>query len=142
MTYKYKKDSFLRNKVSGAAVKIFVDTNKIDKNIWEIWIPKQGELCWFWNNGDKYPTLSKLESFTDYGDDLMCIYAETPWYYELDEFDGLGLSNEKPIDDVGELSKNAPNQEDETTFLKFIYPRSKEETSFLKRDVDKAASQL
>jgi hypothetical protein len=61
---------------------------------------------------------------------------------KLDEFDGLGLSNEKPIDDVGELSKNAPNQEDETTFLKFIYPRSKEETSFLKRDVDKAASQL
>ena len=46
MTYKYKKDSFLRNKVSGAVVKIFADTNKIDENIWEIWMPKEGELFW------------------------------------------------------------------------------------------------
>jgi hypothetical protein len=108
MTYKYKKDSFLRNKVSGAAVKIFVDTNKIDENIWEIWTPKQGELCWFWNNGDKYPTLSKLESFTDYGDDLMCIYAETPWYYELDEFDGYSVEKRYTYDFCSPITNELP----------------------------------
>ena len=88
MEYKYKKDQFLRNKISGAVVKIFADTNKIDLNIWEIWNPIEGELCWFWNNGTKYPILSRLVMINDYdGFYNNDFNAETPWYSIGDAFD-------------------------------------------------------
>lgn len=61
MNYKYKKDYFLRNKISGAVVRIFVDTNKIDENIWEIWNPKEGDFCWFFNKKEgSFPKLGKF----------------------------------------------------------------------------------
>ena len=46
MTYEYKKDQFLRNKISGNIVQLRQDTNKLDLNIWEIWMPRDGEWCW------------------------------------------------------------------------------------------------
>ena len=52
MNYIYKKDQFLRNKISGNVTKLRQDANTLDSNIWEIWKPKDGEWCWFCNRGD------------------------------------------------------------------------------------------
>lgn len=52
MNYIYKKDQFLRNKISGNIVQLRQDTNKLDLNIWEIWTPRDGEYCWFANTCD------------------------------------------------------------------------------------------
>lgn len=52
MIYEYKKDQFLRNKISGNIVQLRQDTNILDLNIWESWVPRDGEYCWFANEGD------------------------------------------------------------------------------------------
>ena len=45
MNYKFLKDTFLRNKLSNATIKLNQDTNTIDEKIWELWYPKVGEYC-------------------------------------------------------------------------------------------------
>ena len=30
-------------------------------NNFELWVPKEGEWCWFWNNKNKLPTLTKFD---------------------------------------------------------------------------------
>ena len=108
MNYIYKKDQFLRNKISGNIVQLRQDTNTLDLNIWKVWVPIVGELCWFWNAGDKYPTLSRLVQIYDYEESYIDGYeesyiydyeesyidgyeAETSWSYRGDEFDNYNM---------------------------------------------------
>ena len=92
MNYKYKKDKFLRNKISGNIVQLRQDTNTLDLNIWKVWAPIVGELCWFWNAGDKYPTLSRLVQIYDYEESYIDGYeAETSWTYRGDAFDNYNM---------------------------------------------------
>ena len=109
MEHKYKKDSFLRNKISGNIVKIRADTNTIMKDVWEVWKPKYGELCWFWNTGDKYPTLSRLvliNNYDGYFDDDF--NAETPWYKSSDEFDSYVMQESYVYKFCHPITKNLP----------------------------------
>ena len=109
MEHKYKKDEFLRNKISGNICKIKWDTSFIDENIWEAWKPKYGELCWFWNTGDKYPTLSRLVQINNYDgyfyDDFN---AETPWYKTGDEFDNYAMQESYVYKFCQPITKNLP----------------------------------
>lgn len=34
---------------------------------WNLWQPKPGEYCWFWENGDKMPLFGKLTGMTESG---------------------------------------------------------------------------
>ena len=99
----------MRNKISGNIVKINQDTNMILEDIWEAWVPKFGELCWFWNSGDKYPTLSRLVRINNYDgyfdDDFN---AETPWYKRGDEFDGYAIQESYVYKFCEPYTKNLP----------------------------------
>lgn len=48
----YKKGQFLRNKKTQKICKMYWDTKFINEDIWELWVPNEGEWCWFCNNGD------------------------------------------------------------------------------------------
>lgn len=78
MIYEYKKDQFLRNKISGNIVQLKQDTNKLDLNIWEIWAPRDGEYCWFTNTGDLELNISP--HLGNYG-----VLSYTLDYYDLCE---------------------------------------------------------
>lgn len=104
MEYKYKNGSFLRNKISGNTVKMNWDTNYINEDIWEAWTPRDGELCWFWNTGDKYPTLSRLVRINTYDN----YDAETPWYKTGDEFDNYATQESYVYKFCQPITKNLP----------------------------------
>ena len=42
----YKKGQFLRNKKTQKICKMYWDTKFVNEDIWELWVPKEGEWCW------------------------------------------------------------------------------------------------
>lgn len=67
MEHKCKRDTFLRNKISGNICKLNWDTSFIDENIWEAWKPREGEWCYFLENSDsKYPVLAKFRCMVNF----------------------------------------------------------------------------
>ncbi len=76
MDFKYKVGDILINR--GRFVKTLENGNEDDEILCEVlmlesekynieccylnkWFPKEGEYCWFWNNGELIPTLSKFK---------------------------------------------------------------------------------
>ena len=57
----------------------------------ELWHPKVGEWCWFWNKEIDVPILSKLSDITNYEDLPTIYYSEHPMYIKLGEDDNYEI---------------------------------------------------
>ena len=61
--YKYKSGTILRNKISNEISTVESNTNMISEHVWEIWSPKQGEWCWFYDDELNFPLDFVLDKF-------------------------------------------------------------------------------
>lgn len=80
--YKFKVGDYVRHKTLGSVHKcLAVNLGEFDNKIsttyplsfngeymyeYELWQPKVGELCWFWNNDYKYPQLLQFKTKAEY----------------------------------------------------------------------------